>query len=364
MDKLKIIREAYFLLNNLFDEVELDTFCLLFFPTVHKKSQGQKKNAKLNQLFEYCRLNLPELFKAMYDYENEMPELAKFLKDNGVPKPKFEIQQPQPRAPGERDRFLTDLDGKFPEINFEQPLEQLETILKKYKTKAAAALFLLPECTDKKGEWLVKRLQKKLIDHLHHEAKVRHIPVDIYDSLTLFNLLKGLGSHLNCPPTHPNDVSSYAKAMIEVMHKSLELDKVVLCEVNIASTFSEEEMFSFFNSFLQEFWQPLISKWSAIATESSMINWIVILAVDETPPEPCLLLCCDSIAQFSSEKIFRLPLTNWSKEEIWDWLQISLGLPTLESKKLAEEIYQGSRKGEPLKVETILRKRLPQYMSY
>ena len=43
-------------LNQLFDDVELDTLCMLNFPGVYDKfSRGMRKDEKINLLLDYCR---------------------------------------------------------------------------------------------------------------------------------------------------------------------------------------------------------------------------------------------------------------------------------------------------------------------
>lgn len=77
------LRELRILLNTVFDDTDLDAFCLDYVAEVYDKiSRGQNKTEKLNTLLDYCRrtqARFDRLLRGMYEC-NE-PEFHAFLHD-------------------------------------------------------------------------------------------------------------------------------------------------------------------------------------------------------------------------------------------------------------------------------------------
>lgn len=82
------------LLNNVFDDADLDAFCLDFFPEVYDYfGRGLQKKEKLTILLKYCHRpnSFKMLLKAIYEYDH--PEFHTFFQAKGI-----EIHTIQPES--------------------------------------------------------------------------------------------------------------------------------------------------------------------------------------------------------------------------------------------------------------------------
>lgn len=256
----------------------------------------------------------------------------------------------------------------LPEINFDRPLEQIQTIMDRFEDDAGVALFLLPDSTTTRAELFVARLRRWLEQRARLPGKIKYHRVELseHNQLTPWLLLKRLGSLLDCPPPatgdqSPDQLSRYATTVIDTLYQTMEVDNTLLLELTVVADLCTQE--AFLSWFLQTFWIPLAHKLPEEAHNRPMLKFLAVITTEDllpTPPASSQLYCLAE--QFDGKRITYLPLDYWTEQEIRRWLIRFAGLhhhlATAEIYNVAQMIYIRSRKGEPLRVEVSLRQEL------
>jgi hypothetical protein len=175
-----------------------------------------------------------------------------------------------------------------------------------------------------------------------------------FDRLGELELLLRLGKYVDAESAH-TDINRYAQTIVNSICNSLRNGSIVLIELTVWDLAIYPE---FLTWFVNSFWTTLVRQLPGLSRTYLMLKFIAIVIVN-TPLSADSLpdsLCCNP-RKFHAEKILKLPLGRWKKEEILTWLVQYSGLHLADMEttrekieRMAENIYKVSNKGEPDRV--------------
>jgi inactive STAND len=242
----------------------------------------------------------------------------------------------------------------LPKLNFKEAVAIAEELLLK-RTENSAALFLVSNNIAMGGKWCVSRIRDLLQDTT---ADFQPFVLECTGTHQFDEkwILESLGQYLNVRdlPTNPTEA---AQKIIKTLRQSIRSGSVRFLEIRgweFIHDFSE-----ILTWFVRDFWIPLTKELIAIEGQHRRVRLVAIIIADEPLPDaalPAALLC--SREDFEVEKLLELPLQNWSRQEIDDWLEAYLQLSSDEIKKLSRKIYSASNSGLPSLVHDALAQNL------
>lgn len=297
-------------------------------------------NAQLNYTLNAA--DKPKLQKQLEALETEIQQLEKNLSQSELVTGSYKHQHKH------WERY-------FPEINFVKAKKIVDKTIESFKGQEGAAIFLLEKGQTMGAKWCVAAIQ----DRLSRETRADnflHYPIGFssIDHLNELELLLRLGKYLDTEPTH-TDINQYTQTIINSICNLLRSGSIVFIELTVWDLAFHP---TFLPWFINSFWKPMVCQLSHLSQTYFMLKFIAVVIVN-TPLSPDSLpetLCCNT-RKFHREKILKLPLGKWKKDEILSWLVQYSGLhltdiktPREKFERMAENIYKVSNKGEPDRV--------------
>ncbi len=317
------------------------------------------------------RLNPQRGIKLAINAEAKAQVALQFEQDNQTPNVIQYKQEVAERAQEESLEFSSALyreyDQKWEDnlhkINFFQASQIIQTILSQWRTQSGYSLFLLKKSSYMGGQWCLEIIKSflKEIGSSHHFCKFTFTPIQIQNN---FDFLNYLAKKFGITPNQSKNSQEYTSNIIEGICNSLFSGNILFINVEIYSLDVED---SFLVWFVEQLWNPLISRLEQANQQHSLIRVVSVIAVDSEVTEDCLPpnLCCGcGIENFDSKKVLEIPLETWTEEEIRNWLfnfsgltapKIGLSAPEIEA--MAKSIFAASG-GVPGMVYTALKKQL------
>jgi Effector-associated domain 9 len=246
------------------------------------------------------------------------------------------------------------LDKSFQKIDFVEAKEIAKSINTKLGDSSGVVLLFLQRSTKQKGSYCLN----EVLDLIVSDRKVgddiigdfRPYPVDLGSPISEFNeteFSKRLASHLN---------SDSEKCLSEIIKKlclSLRGGSTVYIRVENWDSVTDPQ--KFLDWFIEAFWQLLVDELVPIFQDFSGIRLIVaLIAKTKVFPDPSSLppyFCTEE--RFDPCKVIELPLPDWEKKDIKNWLIGFRGLSNVESDKIASRIHLESE-GTPDTICSIL----------
>ena len=244
------------------------------------------------------------------------------------------------------------------QIDFNEAKRLFDSILKKYGKKEAPVLLLMHESGPKKGDLYLQHIINYLQPFNPNYKGYSRTDFKLYSighsSDIIIKDEKGLLNRL--------------ASWFGVKEKDAqETDKIITKIVN--SIVSGTVLLFHFNSWhelvnpcqtclwlVENFWTPLVTKVSNLCEEQEYYNVKIILMID-SPGElkkeifdlPCV--CSPktkSIRQIQPNQVIKVPLRNWKREEVKDWLDTYIPMKDKEEReRRAQRIYSETAKGIP-----------------
>jgi hypothetical protein len=246
----------------------------------------------------------------------------------------------------------------LPEIDFCQAMDVVDKITDAFGKHGGAALFLLENSYSMAGELLIYKIREKL------ERKTRsfkHIQIEIStnNSYSESGLLTNIAGYFNVPFDEIDNLTQNTQKIIHKIGDSLQSGSVIFFEINKWDCLPEKNRL--LSWFTQEFWCSLIDKCKLITQEKKLlqVKFITVIDSESHLDEGCLdlSLCCTH-DNFNSQKILKLPLSEWRQEDIQEWLEYYSGLPEPQINFKAKQIYAKTMNGIPRMVCNALREEL------
>ena len=257
-------------------------------------------------------------------------------------------------TPTPMERGLS-LKAHLHKIDFAQARDTLPPLLEK---KNAALLLLLQEsrwyCGDLCVAWLKQHLREQT-----GQFKPYRIELGPSRPPNEFGLLEGVGGHLNAPRGPAETCERYAARLLERLAASVaHPGAIIFFEFANWDAVARCDQARVFQCFHELFWRPLAQLPATMAQRGCVnMKCVAVLLSDDTFDAPAAL-CCDNAKHFSSERAFALPLSNWTQEEIFEWLINFGGQSQAAAEHWAASCYRSSKGGAPHiardKIEDIL----------
>lgn len=258
-------------------------------------------------------------------------------------------------AASQRDLYL---DEVMHEIDYTEVQEFLETEERRHADDGFAALCLIQNSSALGGEWCLNRIKgwlHKKKGSTPNEVIISPSEGEGMDATFVLRRLaaKFAGEH----PEH--DLATYAQSIIQKICGSIHLGGHLLIVLRQWEDFTDQE--STLCWLLKEFWRPLVSAFRQSENRTRAKLLLVVMTDLEIEIQDAADLCCGP-ADFDCEKIVRLQLRHWHRDELRDWIIDHWGrwltLNEIQPDELTDKIYAASRNGDPDQVYKQAKKRL------
>jgi hypothetical protein len=251
------------------------------------------------------------------------------------------------------NRRHLDFEEKIHRIDFAEVKSRIRTLIDQAKNDGAASLFLLQKSNALGGRWCIDAIRHELAQGTF-DFKQYPIGFNLYDRRDEHVILDRLAGRLNVEPVS-DDLDRYTHEVVQRLCAAIQIGSVVLIEIHQWDYFHHQERV--FKWFVESFWARLARSFRAhdkrrnaklvvvlVADTAARADWLQALCLEELNPE--------------IEKLQLLPLRNWTREEIEDWLA-SGAVRRGDAQtiiEMAELIYSASDEGRPPLVYEALRK--------
>lgn len=247
-----------------------------------------------------------------------------------------------------RDR---DWQEHLPRINFNEAIEITQDLLLSSNSNSAA-LLLVANSHQMCGALCVSRirdlLQESTADFKHFELEC---PLTSQFSQRWF--IDSLARYVKLEQ-RPRSHKQAARKLVKKIAISMRSGNVLFFEIR-GWDFDPDhsEMLTWL---VEEFWIPITKALADLVGVYNRVRVVVLIMTTEPlrrplPPE----LSCNR-ASFEVERMLELPLQNWTRDEIHQWLESysRLSLTTQEISKLTQRIFNSSDGGVPELVRSAL----------
>lgn len=239
-----------------------------------------------------------------------------------------------------------DFQSRLIKINFIKALQIFEKIVNQFDSKADGAIFFFQNSHAMEGNYCVSRIRDILKDNTG-DFKHLSISPQIGEGLNQFELLGAIGSYFGCilENEHP-ETQKYAERIIDTICGSIQGGSTIFLELqHFDFSESQEEVLVWF---IRHFWKPLKDKVIEVCSAYSKIKFLFFINMDKLIAQELKnssIFCTDD--GFSYDKILELPLTNWSVEEIKDWLVDFMGQADEKAFRKSKIIFDATQSGLP-----------------
>jgi hypothetical protein len=245
---------------------------------------------------------------------------------------------------GDPNRRHLGFEDKIPEIDYKPAATIAQTILTGFGRRGGAALFLLQKSAPLGGGWFIARVKRFLEGRA---TCVRHCWREIppHGRRDEIGLLDVLADEFGVERV-PEDADAYARAIIRAIRGFVRGSTTLLIDVRRWDDLCPQERI--LPWFLEHFWAPLVHELPAITETYHNVKFVGILSASHEIPETCLgpPYCCTPDDP-DDERVLELPLREWTREEIQEWLEMFSSLPAPRIEQVAQRVYDNSSGGTP-----------------
>ena len=240
-------------------------------------------------------------------------------------------------SPDKRQQLKIDESLRY--IDFKKALETFEKIQSQFDKDGDVALFLMEESLIKRGDLYLQRLRDNLKSNTNsfNRQNFRYCPVT-YTPGNSKAFLQGLASFFNVKNVEAID------GLIQQIGKSLQNDSVLFIEINCDIN-NEGEIDTLIPWFINDFWQPLQSKVNEVTKDYEGIRVVAVIVSNFNINQRLLTndlscYCNDNHESFARDKLVKIPLDNWTQDDIFNWLKdINRSLTKSQRNDIASKIY-------------------------
>lgn len=258
------------------------------------------------------------------------------------------------------------LEKSFQKIDYSETRRIADLIKKQFERDGGAIILFLQRSKKQLGKYCIEELIDVLMSNQIIDGKIegdyKRYPIDIGNVNYPPNkagFIQGISEHLGI-----NEYSDLEEALTEVrgrIHSSLSIESTIFFEIKGINKLTDRE--EFLNWFIGKFWQPLIDEENTFLKQNKnkMIAALIADSQFHINPDSSIEFCHEST--LSPDKIIEIPLTDWTLNDIYDWLirfrYLSISFEKMTQKKIhkmAQEIHEESE-GTPESVCLRLRER-------
>jgi len=257
------------------------------------------------------------------------------------------------------------LDRYLPQIDFKEPIEDLQADLDRFAAEGGAAVFVVQQSYELCGALFAQRVQS-LLQHSEQTMDFRSYPIGIgkfqkFDSDTFLQKLNQyIGVKASVDGAKPT-----AEELITALCGSLHNGSIRYLDLHI--TTKVEQGNAFLSWFIEHFWTPLATRAVVKAKQAPTIKFITLIRVDYSLPLESfgrlhhMVQQFNMAQQFDSQKNVALSLPRWTEVDIREWLfkfarifSPKANLEKAEIDSLAQDIFMRSDQGVPLRIHFAL----------
>lgn len=247
------------------------------------------------------------------------------------------------------EQYLT-FKEDLPKIDFDEIMDEVSNLIQSFRRERGDVLLLLQESFSMSGDLCLQRIREEFKSKT---GDFKPYDLEFYsgDTLNEHGWLEQLGKYVGLETSSKPE--ELAKLIIEKLCQSVKSGSTILLEIRKWDDLPcQEETLAWFMEF---FWIPLVSCLDD-SKKYPRVKFIAVIVVDtELSPacfeEKCL---CEETLLF---RWLKLPLRNWTEEEIKEWLECYPGIGNPRSINLSQRFFKVS-KGVPSMVCMALQKEL------
>ncbi len=292
-----------------------------------KREQLKIKRKNYSDEIDELLKNLENIEKKINNLKSSSSELSS---NNHLDNPKNEPEK--------------NIDKSLCYIDFKKALEIFKNIQSQFKEEGDVALFLMEEHLIKRGDLYLRRLENDLKANNNYCLNFRHCPV-IYTTGNLKGVIEGIGHRFGIN-LQEISLNEHIKLVIDKIGDYLQNNSVLFIEIN-CNINEASEIDPLIPWFIESFWQPLIIKLKEVIKKYEGIKVIAfitskLLIKQRLSEEKISCYCNNNYCPFFRNKLVKLPLEKWDKDDIGKWLikYVNPSLVKSEKDKIANRIYQ------------------------
>ena len=292
-----------------------------------------------------------ELNKLYDKLDKKLDEIEKLKLDEKSLSSNDHLDNPQNQQLLKFDEDLCNIDFERALGTCEQVLNS-ENIQSQFNQNGVFALFFLEESSRKKGDLFLKRLNNKLKPKIYYRNHFRHCPIT-YTFGNQETVIQQIGTFFE---VKKEEVT--LELVLQKISDSLQRNSVLFIEIdcNIDNQTDFEPLIPWF---INKFWKPLGNKVQEV-TGKKKYSGIKVIAVISCNLKFDERFFKESLSCYHNndcsclewDKLVKIPLENWTKDEIQNWLfensNPSLTDDVIERK--AYRLFNESSNGLPLLV--------------
>ena len=237
------------------------------------------------------------------------------------------------------------IDKSLGYFDFKKALEIFEKIQSQFDKDGDAVLFFMEESLIKRGDLCLQRLRYnlKLKTNSPYRQNFRYCSVT-YTSGNLDAVIQGIGNFFEIQQ-EKTKINQYIDLVIEKIGKSLQNNSVLFLEIN-CNIRDEIEIDPLIPWFVKKLWKPLRGKIDELSEDYEGIKAVAVIISDfnlnqRLSEDNLSCYCNNSYDDFIRDKLVKIPLENWTKDDIFVGLKyINPGLKKKERINLARIIYE------------------------
>lgn len=301
------------------------------------------------------RASLGKALKLLYEKHGELiyakvietDTAAKFKIEKQIEEVETQIQSLESKLNKlnaiERDPnfFHQNLHHNITKINYKKAITLVDKTVSGFGQEGGAAVFLLQNCLPMGGEWCVTRIKENLKAQTG-DFKPYPIHFTVESQPDEYGLLNRLAPFFNIEPIL-DSWSQYACKIIDKVCDSVVSGSIVFFEINQWDNLTVPD--HILKLYLNEFWSPLIQSLPRLVEKKKCrrVKFVTVITANSNLPDTCFHndYCCSS-DEFCSEKMRSLELTQWTEEEIVEWLEIYSGFDGYRIDQIVPKILETS----------------------
>ena len=279
----------------------------------NKQIEGESefdKISNLNTRIDSYSEKIDDLYDKLDDIEQQIEELK--LKNQDLTLNNY-LDNP-------KNQQELKIDDSLCNIDFQKALDDFNELQCQFNKRGDVALFFIEESSIKRGDLFLKRLKDNLKPKTSYRNHFRYCSI----SYTLGNLeavIQGLATFLEIKES---DVT--IDLIVEKIGNSLQRNSVILIEIDCDINY-EKDVDPLIPWLVDKFWKPLSDEIQEIAKKKKYtgIKIVGVISSSLKIKERFLTqsLSCyhnQDVSYFKRDKLLKIPLENWTRDEIREWL--------------------------------------------
>ena len=279
-----------------------------------------------------------ELNKLYYKLDKKLDEIEKLKLDDRSLSSNDHLDNP-------KNQQLLKFDEDLCNIDFERALGTCEQVLNseniqsQFNQNGVFALFFLEESSSKRGDLCLQRLQNKLKPKTSYRNHFRHCPIT-YTFGNQETVIQQIGTFFE---VKKEEVT--LELVLQKISDSLQRNSVLFIEID-CNIDHETDIDPLIPWFINKFWKPLGNKVKEVTGKKkySGIKVIAFISCNLKIYERFFQesLSCyhnNDCSCFEWDKLVKIPLENWTKDEIKNWL-LDYSDPSLTDDVIERKAYR------------------------